>query len=425
MNLTLITNVNVWDGTGAEPFVGEVLIEGNRISKIAKGGERIERAGAAAYDGRGGTLMPGMVEGHAHPSFAHTSTLSAVGEIPPEEHTLITMHHARKMLDAGFTSIFCAASAKPRLDVVIRNEIEAGRIAGPRMRAASPEITVTGGLGDERLRHLHRESFAIIADGVDEIRRVVREACRDGVDTVKINISGDDFLPNCKGEQTVMTDAEIATAVDTAHSFNRRTASHSRSSQAVKKAVQHGVDVIYHCEFADESALDALESVKDKVFVGPAIGILHNTSFEAAEWGITPAVAEKIGMRRAFDIACETYHRMRERGIRVVIGGDYGFAWTPIGTNARDIAHFVKFFGYSPTQALMAATKVGGELMGYAGELGLIVPGAFADVLVVAGNPLDDVSLLADHAKLEAIVKDGTFYKNTLQPAATEVAVGA
>jgi imidazolonepropionase-like amidohydrolase len=221
-----------------------------------------------------------------------------------------------------------------------------------------------------------------------------------------------------------MTDAEIAVAVDTAHSFGRRAAAHSRSSQAVKKAVQHGVDVIYHCEFADESALDALESVKDNIFVGPAIGILHNTSFEAAEWGITSADAEKLGLRRAFDVACETYHKMRERGIRVVIGGDYGFAWTPIGTNARDIAHFVKYFGYSPTEALMAATKVGGELMGYPGELGVLVPGAFADLLVVAGNPVDDVALLQDHGKLEAIIKDGVFYKNTLQLAATGVAVG-
>lgn len=423
MDRLVITNVAVWDGTGAQPFPGEILIEGNRIAKVAKGGERIDRAGTAAFDGNGGTLMPGMVEGHAHPSFAHTTTLSAIGEIPPEEHTLLTMHHVRKLLDAGFTSIFCAASAKPRLDVVIRNEVDAGRIPGPRMRAASPEITVTGGLGDERLRHLHRESFAVIADGVEDVRRVVREACRDGVDTVKINISGDDFVPHCKGEQTVMTDAEIAAAVDTAHSFNRRAASHSRSSQAVKKAVQHGVDVIYHCEFADESALDALESVKDRVFVGPAIGILHNSSFEAAEWGITAADAEKLGLRRAFDVACETYHKMRERGIRVVIGGDYGFAWTPIGTNARDIGHFVKFFGYSPTEALMAATKVGGELMGYPGELGLVVPGAFADVLVVDGNPLEDVALLHDHTKLRAIMKDGAFHKNTLLAAPTEVAV--
>ncbi len=425
MDRTLITNVNVWDGTGSDPYPAEVLVEGNRISKIAKRGERIEREGWVALDGRGGTLMPGLVEGHAHPSFAHTATLSAVGEIPPEEHTLITMYNARKMLDAGFTSIFCAASAKPRLDVVIRNEIEAGRLVGPRMRAASPEITVTGGLGDERLRHLHRESFALIADGVESVQRIVREVCRDGVDTVKINISGDDFVPNCKGEQTVMSDAEIAMAVETAHSFDRRTASHSRSSQAVKKAVKHGVDVIYHCEFADESALDALESVKDKIFVGPAIGILHNSSFEGSEWGITSAVAEQIGVRRAFDTACETYHKIRARGIRVVIGGDYGFAWTPIGTNARDIAHFVTFFGYSPSEALIAATKTGGELMGYPGELGLIAPGAFADLLVVEGNPLHDVTLLADHSKLKAIMKDGTLYKNTLQPAQTEVAVSA
>ena len=104
------------------------------------------------------------------------------------------MHNARLLLDHGFTSVYAAASAKPRLDVVIRNEVNAGRIPGPRIRAASPEITVTAGLGDERRLHLHRESFALIADGVDEIVRVCRTCIREGVDNLKINISGDEFV---------------------------------------------------------------------------------------------------------------------------------------------------------------------------------------------------------------------------------------
>ena len=105
------------------------------------------RDGAETIDAAGCTLIPGLVEGHAHPSFSNAATTVEIGDIPPEEHVLVTMHNARAMLDAGFTSLYGAASAKVRLDVVIRNEIEAGRIAGPRLRAASPEITVTGGLG--------------------------------------------------------------------------------------------------------------------------------------------------------------------------------------------------------------------------------------------------------------------------------------
>ena len=167
MTAQLFTNVMVFDATGRSSFPGEVLIEGNRIRKVAEGSSQIARDGASVIDGQGMTLMPGMTEGHCHITFTGVASPAELGELPPEEHTLATMHNARLLFDHGFTSVYCAASAKPRLDVVIRNEINAGRIPGPRIRAASPEITVTAGLGDERRLHLYRESFALIADGVE------------------------------------------------------------------------------------------------------------------------------------------------------------------------------------------------------------------------------------------------------------------
>ena len=154
--------------------------------------------------------MPGLVEAHAHPSFTNTTSLEGMGTLPPEEHTLLTMRHAKLLLDQGFTSLCCAASAKPRLDIVIRNAIEAGEIPGPRMLAATPEMTVSGGLGDVRLSHMQdRQSFEIICDGPDEFRRVSRQMCREGVDTLKINPSGDEFVPCAKANQTVMNDEEV------------------------------------------------------------------------------------------------------------------------------------------------------------------------------------------------------------------------
>ena len=125
-----------------------------------------------------------------------TPDLEGLGFVPPEEHTLRTMMNARKMLDQGFTGCNSAASAKARLDVVIRNAINAGEIPGPRTLAASPELATTAGLGDVRLRHMHRETFAIICDGADEFRKVAREMVREGVDTLKINPSGDEFIPH-------------------------------------------------------------------------------------------------------------------------------------------------------------------------------------------------------------------------------------
>jgi imidazolonepropionase-like amidohydrolase len=422
MTSQLIANAMIFDGTGQMPFPGEVLIEGQRIRQVAEGAGQTAREGLSVIDGQGLTLMPGMTEGHCHISFTGVASPAELGELPPEEHTLATMHNAKLLFDHGFTSVYCAASAKPRLDVVIRNEINAGRIPGPRIRAASPEITVTAGLGDERKLHLYRESFALIADGVDEIRRVCRTCIREGVDNLKINISGDEFVTHCKAEMTVMMDDEIRTAVEVAHDFGKQIACHARAAGSVKRAVRNGVDVIYHCDFADEEALDLLESVKDRIFVGPAVGLLHNTLYEAEEFGMTPEVCEKMGFYRKLEATKTTYREMRKRGIRVVPGGDYGFAWTPQGTNARDLEHFVKLFGYSPMEALLSATKIGGELMAQGDELGQIREGYLADLLLVRGNPLQDVSILQHRENLAMIMKDGACHKLDLQPEAGRIA---
>jgi len=365
-------------------------------------------------DATGLTLMPGLVEGHAHLSFGAAARNTDLGDIPPEEHVLLTMRNAALLLDHGFTSAYSAASAKLRLDVVVRNEIDAGRLPGPRIRAASPEITVTGGLGDECREHTERSSFGWVVDGPWEMTRTVRRCIRAGVDNVKINISGDDFV-DAKGGMTVMSEPEIVAAVETAHAFRRRVNCHARAAEAVKRAVRNGVDVIYHCEQADEEALDLLESQKDRIFIGPAIGLIHNTLHEAQPFGVSYDDACKIGLAEVMECSQRTYEQVRRRGIRTVIGGDYGFAWTPQGTNARDIQHFVKLFGYSPSEALQCATRIGGELMGMKHELGLIKQGFIADLLLVRGDPLADVSVLQHAENLVVIMKDGRFHKNTVQ----------
>jgi len=412
---TLIRNCQLWDGTGAAPFAAEVLIEGERIRTVQRDAGKRAPEGVDVIDALGMTLMPGLVEGHAHLSFCGATKNTDLGDIPPEEHVIETLHNARKLLDAGFTSAYSAASAKLRLDVVVRNEVNSGRSPGPRIRAASPEITVTGGLGDENKQHLMRDSFAIVADGAQEIARVVRTCIREGVDNVKLNISGDDFVP-AKGGMTVMREEEVRMACEVAHSYGRRVSSHARAGDAVKRSVTCGVDVLYHCEMADTEALDLLEAARDRIFVGPAIGLIHNTLYEAEAWGITRAVARDLGMERCIENSQRTYEQMRKRGIRVVIGGDYGFAWTPQGTNARDIEHFVKIFGYSPSEALQCATRIGGELMGL--PLGTVKDGQIADLLVVDGNPLQDVRILQDASRLKLIMKAGVAHKNSLAESA-------
>src|SRR5216683_1101997 len=334
MARTLFTNVVVLDGSGGDPFPGQVLVDGNRIKAVARAGEPIDSAGAAMVDGGGATLMPGLVEAHAHLSFANTDNLEALGFIPPEEHTLLTARHAKLMLDHGFTSCNSAAAAKPRLDVVIRNAINAGDIPGPRLLAASPEMTVTGGLGDVRLKHMHRETFAIVCDGADDFRRVAREMCREGVDTLKINPSGDEFVPYARAHQTVMNDAEVAAVCEVARSRGKRVAAHARSAESVKMCLRHGVEIIFHATFADAEARDMLEAAKDRIFVAPTIGITYTTLNEASAWGITPEIGTRLGLKRELEIACENMKDLKRRGVRILPGGDYGFAWNTIGRNA-------------------------------------------------------------------------------------------
>ena len=167
MGTLAITNVKIFDGTGREPFGGEVLVDGNRIAAVTSNGRGPRPDGATVIDGLGGTLMPGLVEAHAHLSFPDLFSHD-ITRLPVEEHMLITVRNARTMLDCGYTSAFSAASAKTRLDVVLKREIEAGRAPGPRLLANGPEITVTGGLGDENRLHLPYDdspTFCVVADG--------------------------------------------------------------------------------------------------------------------------------------------------------------------------------------------------------------------------------------------------------------------
>lgn len=413
MSATLIKNARVWDGIHDEAYPGEVLIEGQRIQAVARDGQRIPTENASRVIDAGGMfLMPGMVEGHCHLSFINVHRARDLGEIPVEEHVLLTCRNATLLLDHGFTSCYSAASAKMRLDVVVRREIEEGRLAGPRYRAAGPEITATGGLGDEERWNVEGEGFGLVADGPDEIRKAVRLCIREGVDNIKLNISGDDFLPYAGPDTLSMSEDEVAMAVQVAHEWGRRVSSHSRAAESVKRAVRQGVDCIYHCENVDEEAIDMLVAARDRTFVGPAFGFVHNAAFEYEAAGIPAALIARLRMAEKVDIMCSVYERLRKAGVKVVVGGDYGFAVSPQGQNARDIGHFVKFFGYTPAEALKCATAVGGELMGHPGELGVIRAGALADLLLVKGDPLKDPSTLVGADRFALIMKDGQLHKD-------------
>jgi imidazolonepropionase-like amidohydrolase len=410
---TIFTNARVLDGSGAKPYTGDVVVDGNTIVDVTPAGQRRVPPGANVVDCGGTTLMPGLIEPHAHLSFVDQATPHAFSSLPVEEHLLLSLKHAKLYLDQGFTAAFSAAATKPRLDVVVRNAIRSGEFPGPRLLAASVQLTVTGGVGDLRQLHLDpgEAMYTLPCDGPAEFRRAARQACREGVDVLKIVPSGDTSTPAIPSARTLMSDDEVAAVCEVARQQDRRVAAHARSAESIKMCVRHGVDVIYHATYADEEAKDLLEKHKDRVFVAPALSVTWTRLHESGNYGLPSSDAIKARISRDLDLTVECMKDLHRRGVRVLPGGDYGFMWNPHGNNARDLAYFVDLLGFTPMEAIVGATRLGGEIMGMPESLGQVRKGFLADLLLVDGDPLADVRILQDRHRLLAIMQNGVFHK--------------
>ena len=399
---TAIVNARVFDGTGAEPVPAEVLVEGPRIVEIATQLGRSARAGARVIDGTGATLLPGLIDGHAHLGFGSTTRyLSDRGESNAEKALLIA-HAGAVLLDSGFTSAYSGGNRLPAAEVAARRAFSEGWLPGPRLRACSWE-------GSVGLVEPGNYTFP----GVEErepdpegVARFVHEMADLHVDTVKLSLSGESAVVHGSSRILQFTESEVAAASAAARQRGVWLTAHAHAPEAITMAVRHGVRAIYHATFADDEAIEALVGARDRVFVAPTPGViwahLHDPG-HPPEPGME--VAETADSVKA--VAAE----LRSRGVRLVPGGDYGFAFNPIGLNARDLRLFVDWFGYTPAEALRAATQHGGQLMGMADELGLIRAGYLADLLLVDGDPLSDIGLLADQRNLAMIMKDGRAHK--------------
>jgi imidazolonepropionase-like amidohydrolase len=295
----------------------------------------------------------------------------------------------------------------------VRNAINEGLIKGPRYLAASQEITVAGSLGDETLPHIPypEYSFGQIVSGPEEMRKCVRMFLKYGVDSIKLNLSGDNFVPGADATTTWMSDEEVAMAVKETKVRGKRVSAHARSCESVKQAVRHGIEVIYHASFTDDESLDLLETYKDKVFVAPGLSVLVKLLYEGGVIGINQQKAREMGYEIELEAAANSLRAMHKRGVRVLPGGDYGFSWAPHGTNAMDLQYLVKYVGMTPMEALVSATKWGGEIMMRPNEIGQVKEGYLADLLLVDGDPLSNLGVLLDKTKLLAIMKDGVFHK--------------
>ncbi|HEX7852406.1 MAG TPA: amidohydrolase family protein [Sphingobium sp.] len=414
MATTLIANATIFDGTGAKPFAGDLFIEDNRILSVTPAGARPHPAADLTVEAHGLFLMPGMTEGHTHLSFENVCRTEDLITPTPEEQVFTAARGAKALIDAGFTSAYGASEAKLRLAVAVRNQVNAGFLPGPRIRAGGLEISVTGAMGDEGREHDPRPGGpATIVNGAEEMRRAVRLHCREGVDNVKLDVSGDPFYPSTPGHTTPMTFEEIRVATETAHAYGRKINAHTRSIEGSKYCVRAGVDGLFHTEYADEELLDLMEEAKDRIFVVPTVGLFHQIiNGEASAHGLSPEVGGYMNIPDLLENSIKTHTELRKRGIRHLIGGDYGFGWSKQGEQARDLQFFVQYYGYAPEDALLCATRNGGLAMMSGGDLGTLTEGSLADLLLVDGDPIKDIAVLTDHARLSLIMKDGQVHKN-------------
>jgi imidazolonepropionase-like amidohydrolase len=405
----------VFDGSGAPPVPGDLVVRGSVIESVLVGGGTEVLPGDQVIDCAGLTVMPGLVDSHCHLTFP-----SAVGHIDPsfnppldvsffhhmpsaEEHLEIAKRNARILLDHGFTSAYSAGSLTPvPTEVVLRDQIAAGATPGPRMRAASFER-------DNNPVQMGPDGPKPRETGPGAVRAFIAEQAAIGFDSVKLLLSNDDVFFDGGSMVTQYSQEEAAAAGEQARESGVWLNCHAQNPASIKLAVRNGFRSIYHCSYADTEAVDLLDAAKDNIFLSPAVGIMWANVHEGEEFGIDRAQAERMGSVRALEAMTVLYPELRKRGLRVLPGGDYGFPNNPIGNNARDLGLFVRLFGYSPLEVLRAATYYGGQVLDL--PVGLLTPGYLADVLVVSGAPATDVSVLQDQDNLLAIMQGGRFHK--------------
>ena len=360
----IFTNVRIFDGSGAQPYTGEVLVQGNRISRITRGARSMPTAGV--HDDR-------RRRRHAdarHGRVAYAFLLERSGEPqrdPAHAHRgahPVVRAHRQALPRHGIDLVRRAPRpAKPRLDVV-----DAQR---HRQRARSPDRAISPRARRSpcpaawrtrrcRICRIPEFSFGAIVSGAEEMRKCVRMFLKYGVDTIKLNLSGEYIAGHAgrvhaDGRRRDRDGGERGASCAASAS-----PAHARSSESVKQCVRHGIEMIYHASFADEEALDMLEAAKDKHFVAPGIAWLINTSLPRRPSGASrPRRRSRWAITASSRSRSRSLKKMHKRGIRILPGGDYGFAWIPHGTNAKDLEYFVKYLGFTPMEALLAATEAG------------------------------------------------------------------
>jgi imidazolonepropionase-like amidohydrolase len=421
-SVTVVKAGRFFDGIGTSVRQNVVItIVDGRITNVSDGKEPIPSA-AKVVDLSRAFVMPGLIDCHVHlqgRADVH-DPLRKTFQNPPTQRAIIGVVNARTTLLAGFTTVRDLGSIA-FLGVDLRRNIDDGFIPGPRVVAAGPGISITGGHGDINgyspdvsIAAGEPDRFKI-ADGVDEVRKVVREQIKYGVDVIKLMSTGGVMSKGDDPGAAHFTFEELKVAVDEAHRLGRKVAAHAHGTQGIKNAVNAGVDSIEHGSLLDDAGIRLMKA-KGTYLVAD----IYNDDYivgKAREFGLEEENIEKEKMIGR--VQRENFAKAAKAGVKMAYGTDAGIF--PHGDNAKQLAYMVKW-GMSPIQVLRAATGNAADLLGRSKDVGSLQAGRHADLVAVIGDPLKDIRVLES---IPFVMKGGVIYKDELRssksPKASEV----
>ncbi|MCP4693299.1 MAG: amidohydrolase family protein [Desulfobacterales bacterium] len=373
-----------------------VLVEGEKIVRVAAGNVALP-AGAREISLAGRALLPGFIDCHVHLILDGSpdplpSCLS--GSSPA--NTLKAAHFARETLMCGVTTIRDMGS-RDGIDFSLRAAVASGLIPGPRMLVSGEMICMTGG---------HGWQFGREADGPDQVGKAVREQIKAGADIVKFIATGGVMTPGVEPGCEQLSEGELRAGIREAHKAGRKTGAHALGARGIMNALRAGIDSIEHGAFLDEEA--AALMVRRGVHLVPTLSALHHIETRGAAAGIPAFAVEKSLKLKPF--LQNSIRVAREAGVLVAMGTDAGTPYNLHGKNLEELKRLTER-GFSPMEAIEAGTGIAARALGLEKELGAIEEGKLADLVMVEGNPLEEIDRLLDPDAIRVIMKGGVFAK--------------
>ena len=396
-----IHHVRLIDGKGQAIEPATVIVRHAKIHAAGLSRTIATPRGAIRVNGRGLTLLPGLIDCHVHFTMGgEPDVVKAVEEETVTETLLKASRSAGKTLEAGVTTVRDLGSRDHSI-FALKKAIDKGLTPGPRIIGAGLAICMIGG-------HLRR-FIAQEVEGVEHVRKVVREQIDAGAEVIKVIASGGVLTPGTSPDQAQMTVEELRAAVDEAKQAGRKVAAHAHGASGMKNAIHAGVHSIEHATLLDEEATGLFQ--KHAVYMVPTLSALAKTGACRRGCGIPDDALEKAkAMTKRHQ---SSFRQAYDRGLLIAMGTDAGTPFNHHGDNAQELERMVAL-GMSPMEAIMASTSAAARLIGIDGQVGTIEQGKQADLLLVEGNPLRKIDLLPDRNRIVGVMKAGRFVAGPL-----------